>query len=151
VPTLGSIFGDTDRRLFVERQLVPGVVIYLEISFPQVTKSKYLVLVGEAQPDCFTFIINSETNRFIESSPDLNACQVSIDAESHTFLRHNSTIACHEVLYLSKEAVVAELISDTARIKGEISHTVRQEILAAVKFARTIDLYTQQIIINALS
>lgn len=151
MPTLGSIFGDEEKQKFVERQLTPGAVLHLQVVFPQTTKNKYLVLVGIEDPDCYTFIVNSETSRFIQKSPDLWVCQVDIDAVSHPFLRYDSKVACHEVLRLSKVDVVAELIADTGKIKGTISTEVRQEIVAATKYAKTLDRYTQQLIVDSLS
>lgn len=52
-------------RQNIERQLVPGCVIRIEVNFEQITKPKYLVLVATDNPDYLSFFINSEINGFI--------------------------------------------------------------------------------------
>lgn len=147
---IGDFLGPEAKREFVVRNLIPGQVVYLEVRFPNRTRSKYLVLVGESSPDCLTFVVNSETNEFISCRPDLNICQVKISAASHAFLEHDSNVACHEGLSLPKEEVIGELMADTSRIKGMISQEVRGEIVAAVKRARTIDGATVEAILTGL-
>lgn len=146
---IGDFLGPEAKREFVVRNLIPGQVVYLEVRFPNRTRSKYLVLVGESSPDCLTFVVNSETNEFISCRPDLNICQVKISVATHAFLERDSNVACHEVLSLPKE-VIGELMADTSRIKGMISQEVRGEIVAAVKRARTIDRATVEAILAAL-
>jgi hypothetical protein len=146
---IGDFLSPEAKREFVVGNLVPGRVIYLEVRFPDQTRSKYLVLVGERSPDCLTFVVNSETNEFISRHSDLSICQVQIDAATHSFLERDSKIACHEVLSLQEE-VIRELMADTTRIKGMISHEVRGEVIAAVKRARTIDRVTVEAILAAL-
>lgn len=147
---IGDFLGPKAKREFVARNLIPGQVVYLEVRFPNRTRNKYLVLVGESSPNCLTFVVNSETNEFISCRPDLNICQVKISAATHAFLERDSNVACHEVLSLPKEEVIGELMADTSRIKGMISQEVRGEIVAAVKRARTIDRATVEAILAAL-
>jgi hypothetical protein len=147
---IGDFLSPEAKREFVVRNLVPGQVIYLEVRFPDRTRSKYLVVVGESSPDCLTFVVNSETNEFISRHSDLSICQVQIDAATHSFLERDSKIACHEVLNLPKKEVIRELMADTTRIKGMISLEVRGEVIAAVKRARTIDRATVEAILDAL-
>lgn len=147
---IGDFLSPEAKREFVVRNLIPGQVVYLEVRFPNRTRNKYLVLVGESSPNCLTFVVNSETNEFISCRPDLNICQVKIGAATHAFLERDSNVACHEVLTLPKEEVIGELMADTSRIKGMISQEVRGEIVAAVKRARTIDRATVEAILAAL-
>jgi hypothetical protein len=146
--TLAGAFGPRVIRESMERQLRPGAVIYLEVRFSQVTKSKFLVLVGSDGDDLY-FVINSKTNRFIAKQSELNACQVTLDAANHNFLDHDSVIACHEVHRFSRESVIRELLRDTSRLRGEISRDVRDQVLAAVKAATTISQRVQGQIIAA--
>ena len=134
----------------IEAALKPGCVIKLLVKFPQTTKQKFLVLVADDDPQYLTFIINSEINPFITSRPHLLQCQVAIDAENHDFLDHDSHIACHDVLPMKREEVIKSLMANPAGIKGEISFNVRNQIVAAVKFAKTIDKDKKNRIITAL-
>lgn len=45
VATLGDAFSPEERRKSVLRRLQPGVVIYLEVVFPEGPRSKYLAVV----------------------------------------------------------------------------------------------------------
>ena len=147
---LGEHFPAELLRPRIESALKPGCVIKLLIKFPQITKHKYMVLVADDDPEYLTFIINSEINPFISNKPNLLQCQVAIDAISHPFLDHDSHIACHEIRVMKREEVIKDLMSAPENIKGEISANVRNQITAAVKFAKTIDKDKKSRIISAL-
>ena len=101
-------------------------------------------------PQYLTFIVNSEINPFIANRPHLLQCQVAIDAVNHDFLDHDSHIACHDVLLMKREEVIKSLMVNPAGIKGEVSLDVRNQIVADVKFAKTIDRDKKNRIIAAL-
>ena len=103
---LGDAFSDDERHNSVARQLKPGTVIYLEVAFPQGPRSKYLV-VAHVDEECCSFIVNSQIHPFVESNPALAVCQVRVDAARHSFLVHESHIACHQVLRLPTKGVCA--------------------------------------------
>lgn len=147
---LGEHFPVELRRAHVETALKPGCVIRLVVKLTTVTKPKFLVLVATDDPEYLTFIVNSEINPFIANRPYLLQCQVSIDAASHAFLDHNSHVACHEILPMKREDVVKALMADPSAIKGEISPDVRAQVVAAVKFAKTLDKDKKGRIIAAL-
>lgn len=134
----------------IEAALKPGRVIKLPVKFPEKTKEKFLVLVADDDPEYFTFIVNSEINPFITNRPTLLQCQVAIDAASHAFLNHDSHVACHEIRAMKREDVIKELMADPDGIKGEVSAEVRSQIVAAVKFAKTIEKDKKNRIIAAL-
>lgn len=69
----------------------------------------------------------------------------------HTFLRHDSYIACHELLRLPIEKVVSELAADLSGIKGQLHEEVLTEVIAAVKRAPTLSHAEQTQIADALS
>lgn len=94
--TLGDAFSDDERRKSVARQLQPGVIIYLEVAFPQGRRPKYLV-VAHVERECCTFVVNSQIHPFIEAHPALAVCQVKIDTVRQPYLRRDSYIACHQV------------------------------------------------------
>jgi hypothetical protein len=146
---LGDAFSDDERRKSVARRLRPGAVIYLDVVFPQETKPKYLV-VAHVDDECTTFVVNSHVRPFIESHPTLAVCQVKIDSARHPFLRHDSHIACHEVLRLPTARVVSEIVADMSRIKGQVHGEVLSQIIAAVKRAPTLSPAEQTQIVDAL-
>jgi hypothetical protein len=65
-------------------------------------------------------------------------------------LEHDSHIACHEIRALKREEVIRELMSKPDAIKGNISANVRNQIVAAVKFAKTIEKDKKSRILAAL-
>jgi hypothetical protein len=147
---LGDAFSDGERRKSVARQLRAGTVIYLDVVFPQGQRSKFLV-IAQVDRECCTFIVNTQVRRFIEERPLLAVCQVRMDVARHTFLRHDSHIACHEVLRLPTEKVIAELSADMSRIKGRLHEEVLTEVVAAVKRAPTLSPAEQTRIADALT
>lgn len=134
----------------IEAALKPGCVIKLLVKFPEKTKEKFLVLVADDDPEYLTFVVNSEINPFIVSRQHLLQCQVAIDAANHVFLDHDSHVACHEIRAMKREDVLKALMADPNGIKGEVSADVRNQIVAAVKFAKTIEKDKKSRIIAAL-
>lgn len=149
--SLGDYFPADKVREHVVKQLTPGCVVRIEVVFPETTKPKFLVLVADCDPDYLTFVVNSETHSFIANRPELAKCQVSLDAAEHTFLTRNSQIACHQVLTLKRSEVIKALTVDVSGIKGRVSQSVQEQILAAVKFAVTLSAEEKNAIIQALS
>ena len=145
---LGDFFPEAVRRQKAEAALTPGTVLYLEVRFPQVTKSKYLVLATIEEPDILIFIVNSEISELVRRQDHLLKCQVALTAAENTFLQHDSQLACHEVFRLKREMVLSELTSDLSRIRGSVSAGTRAQILSAVKFTKTIEPRLQRLIIT---
>lgn len=148
--SLGDAFPSDFRRRQIDHCLVPGAVLYLEVVFPEVTKNKFLILVASPDENCLNFIVNSETNPYIEAREHLNVCQVTLDAASHNFLDYDSQIACHEVLPIPKAEIIAALMADFGRYKGRISSDAKDGILSAVKHAVTLNKVRQREIIAGL-
>ena len=135
---VGDGFPAEKRRAFVERRLIPGCVVRLQVKFPETTKPKFLVLVADDDPDYCLFIINSRIHPFISSRPHLLKCQVRIEASEHDFLGKDSFLACDKLLRLRRDDVIRELIANVAAIEGNISDDAKNEVIAAVKFAITL-------------
>lgn len=95
------------RKKFILAKLLPGCVVRLEVKFPEKSKPKFLVLVAEDDPEYWTFIINTEIHSFVHARPHLLQCQVKVDKAEHPFLQYDSHLACHEVLKLRREEVIA--------------------------------------------
>lgn len=134
----------------IEASLKPGCVVKLLVKFPDKTKEKFLVLVADDDPEYLTFVVNSKINPFIANRPHLAQCQVAIDATNHDFLDHDSYIACDEVLPIKREEAIKALMADPVGIRGEVSADVRSQIVAAVKFAKTIEKDKKNRIIAAM-
>ena len=114
------------------------------------SQSKSFLLVADDDPVYLTFVVNSEINPFISNRPHLLQCQVLIDAANHNFLDHDSHIACNEVLPMKREEVIKSLMADPSAIQGTVSSDIRNQIMAAVKFAKTIDKDKKNRILAAL-
>ena len=148
--SLGEYFPPKVKRAHIKARLKPGCVIRLEISFPQITKPKFLILLVTDDPEYFSFLINSEINPFIQNREHLLNCQMHIDAARHCFLSHNSYIACHEIFTIRREDTVKALLIEPNAIKSDITSDIKDQIKAAVKMAKTIDKDKKNCIIAAL-
>ena len=80
-----------------------------------------------------------------------DVAKYSIDTAQHPYFRHDSHIACHELLRLPTAKVIAELAADLSRIKGRLHEEVLTEIIAAVKRAPTLSPAEQTRIADALT
>lgn len=119
----------------IRSQLVPGRIVHLECAFAG--KPKFVV-IATIQPGPNVLVINSEINRFIQNRPAMANCQVTLDQASHTFLDHDSWIACHEVKQFDLGEMHAQVESDTSRIKCCISDNVKENVIEAIRAAPTI-------------
>lgn len=146
---LGDAFSEAERRKSVLRRLVPGAVVYLEVAFPEGRKNKFLV-IASVDAQCCTFVVNSRVHPFVEARAELSVCQVKLDSARHDFLRRDSWIACHSILMLRRDAVVADLVADMSRYKGRVHADVLSEISAAVKRAPTLSAAEQTRLVESL-
>jgi hypothetical protein len=132
---LGDSFPVAAREAAVDQRLVPGAVLYLEVTFPEDgrVKDKYLVMVASVDPDVLVFVVNTEVNQFVAARPELNRCQLTIDQAGHTFLDYDSFLACHKTLAIPRAQVAGDLLRDMSRYKGQITDDLRQQILGVIQ------------------
>lgn len=132
---LGDAFPLATREAAVDQRLVPGAVLYLEVTFPEDgrVKEKYLVMVASIDPDVLVFVVNTEVNQFVAARPELCRCQLTIDQASHSFLDYDSFLACHKTLAIPRAQVSSDLVRDMSRYKGQISEDLRQQILGVIQ------------------
>lgn len=138
------------RKQYLIGKLLPGCVVRIEIKFPEKSKPKFLVLVAEDDLEYWMFIINSDIHPFVQGKQHLLRCQVKMDAAGHPFLQRDSHLACHQILKLRREEVIQALMLDTSGLKGHISQAVREQIIAAVKFAQTLTPIEKNQILGSL-
>ncbi len=148
---LGDNFPQSLKNQGIELNLKPGCVIKIEFEFEHTTKNKFIVIGATDDGYLLGFFINSVVNKFIENNQLLNKCQVKIDAKNHSFLQYDSYIACHEIKEIHKEDVIREINRDLNKIKGEISIEIKDQVIAAIKFAQTISEVQKRILIEALT
>ncbi len=147
---LGDGFPAEKRRAFVEKKLVPGCVVRIEVRFPETTKPKFLVLVADDDLDYCLFIANSTIHPFIAARPHLLKCQVKIDVSGHGFLKRDSYLACDKLLRLRRDDVLREVAANLGAIEGQISEAVKDQVIAAVKFATTLSHFEKTKILGSL-
>lgn len=147
---LGDQFPESSRREYADREVAPGHVVYLFCDFTRPPKEKYLVVVA-VHPRPLLFVINSRVPDFVASRPHLASCQVPIRASDHPFLAHDSFINCAEVIdCIDFEAVMAQVVADTRRIKGALTAATIQCVVTAVQGAKTISPKHKAEIVAAL-
>lgn len=146
----GSMMPAGARRALMDRRLHPGTIVLINVALPSgTTKEKFLVLVGSDQDDLY-FVVNSTPTEFIRRNKSLAVCQVTIDAASHPFLRHDSHIDCTLLLRLPRTRVLDDLVASPDRLKGTASDEVIEQVLAAVKRAPTLSVSEQILIAETL-
>lgn len=138
-----------DRRKYVHARLTPGRVLFLHCDFTTPPKDKFLVLVA-VEPEPLFFAINSTVNEFIRRRDYLMQCQVEIGHEDHSFLRHHSFVNCTEAHKIALREVYEQLERDIRRLKDVVSPRVHEQIVAAVKFAKTLIAKQKTEILSAL-
>jgi hypothetical protein len=150
--TLGRLIPPAIAKRIIESRLNPGCVVFIEVRFPRTgeVKRKFAVLLNSAD-EAWLFVINSKPSWLIEHNPDLAACQVKIDAATHTFLQHDSCIGCEELIRVSRGAVVDDLVRNASSVRGSLSEAVRAQVVVAVRGASTLSPREQEVIVSALT
>lgn len=138
-----------ERRKHVHARLTPGRVLLLHCDFTTPPKDKFLVLAC-IEPEPLFLVINSQLNEFIRKREWLFQCQVRIEHEDHPFLRHHSYIDCTNAHKIALRDIYEQLEMDIETIKDEISKDVLGQILAAVKFSKTLPAKYKSDILAAL-
>jgi len=126
-----------ERRKLVNERLTPGRVLLLHCKFTVPPKEKFVV-VAAVVPSPLFFVINSKVNDYIRKRDWLMQCQVEIRHEEHSFLNHRSFIDCTQVYQIPLSEVYAQIEREITRLKDEIRPEVRHQIIAAVKFSKTL-------------
>ena len=148
---IGDYFPEDKRREFAEAHLAPGQVLYLFSTSTNQPKDKYVVLAYPG-PSPLLFYINSQVHPFIASRPNRARCQIKIHASDYAFLDHDSFIDCSEIIIdFTKVQIVAQIIDDISKVKGELNEITKKQIVTAVNGATTISPIHKRSIIGALS
>lgn len=144
---VGNAFPEDVRRESAVRQLTAGRVLYLTCDFTNPKKDKFVVMVALEDPPLL-LVVNSKVAAFINATPHLRDCQVTLHAADHDFLSHDSFLDCSQTVdSMSREEIVGQLVADLSRIKGELSGAARSQALEAIGRARTIsDIHKRRIL-----
>src|SRR5450759_320835 len=134
---LSDFLSDTDKEKYVRSRFTPCRVIRRYCIFTAPPKQKFLVISCIKAETAF-LVINSKIPSFIVSKKHLCDCQVLIDKSSHDFLDHDSYVDCTKTYYEDTPEIFKELVADTGNLKGEVSDSVRKNILEALRNSPTI-------------
>jgi hypothetical protein len=146
-----SFTPDQLKAKFIEENLIPGCFIYLFCEFTTPPKDKYF-LVASTNPLVLLFIVNSNINPFIANRPKLLESQVLLKNQDYGFLKHDSYLACHEVInYFTLDNIKEELNKDLSRIKGRLNVATRDEIVKILNKNISLTLEQRVIIIKSLN
>jgi hypothetical protein len=129
--TLGSSFPIEFRRQQISRQLKTGAVIKLIKRMDDGALHEKRFVVVHVDEYTVTCIINSNISAFLKNKPDMLRCQVAMHLASHPFMSHNSHVDCSRMR-------TYELAQKTDWVLGNITATLRDEMIAAIKFAPTL-------------
>lgn len=102
------------------------------------------------EPEPTFFVINSTVNEYIRRREWLNQCQVEIGPDNHPFLRHHSFVECTTAHKIALRDVYEQIERDIGRLKDDISAQVRDQIIAAVKFTKTLSAKQKTDILSSL-
>ena len=138
MPAVGDQISPSGRRAYVEQSLTPGRILFLDCSFTNPPKPKYLVLASYDEPPLL-LVINSHIHGFIANQPELLVCQVLLSAADYPCLDHDSYVNCAEVFdCVSGHEISGPVMSDLNRIKDELTGADKRAVAAAVIGAVTV-------------
>jgi hypothetical protein len=132
---LGSAFPRGFLEAQIQRQLKPGVVIKMRQTMDDgvIHEKRFIVVAIDKQT--VTFVINTAVSVFLQARPALLKCQVNMPVVDHPFMSHDSYVDCSRTRTYSTQEVISDLTSQPDWVLGEVSHALRAEMLAAIKFS----------------
>jgi len=150
-PRLGHDFDEQQRREYVDRQLLPGRIIYLlDLPLTSTTKNKYAVLARASDPPLL-LVMGRGIARLIQRDADRLARQVLLRASDYPCLAEDSYVDCTlAIATMSMEEVRGQLIADVSQLGDWLSAEDLRLVRDAVCGARTLSADEQTAIISAL-
>lgn len=136
--SLGNYFPDSFKRESAIRNVAPGMVIKLRVLMDDGVEHEKRFLILHVDENTTTCVINSEINPFILNNDHLLKCQVKLDIENHSFMNWDSHIDCTKVKNYSTQMVVDTLINKPEWVLGQITSSLRDEVISALKHSRQI-------------
>lgn len=115
------------------RQLVPGAVIKILVTFEDGVEKEKRLIVTHVDDDTVVCVINSEVSPFIKARPEMLKCQVAMPAADYDFMDHDSSVDCSRVRNYSTAEVAKALADDPQRALGTISAHLRDQVVAGIK------------------
>lgn len=136
--SLGSNFPPEFRQSQVKRRLRPGVVIKLEgrMDDGRLHEKRFVVLAVDEQT--VTCVINSRISKYIEHRPEMLQCQVAMLQSDHPFMARDSHVDCSRTRTYATADIIRDLTRQPEWILGPISPGLRDSIVSALKYARTL-------------
>lgn len=97
-------------------------------------KNKFFVVIGEDENRIIGyFFINSNVSKFISRNSRYLEMQMHIKRSDYPFLSHDSFIDAHELKYLDKADIMAELQSGKTTHKGTLADEDMERLLASLR------------------
>lgn len=120
----------------------PGIfeqwqVYYVE-NAPFADKNKYVVLVCCHNGQLHGFFINSQRNPFYDKSSSLRVCTVQIYSQEHSWLPHDSWVACEKTIKLSTDALTDHRGDLCDKAIGEIIYCLNKNTIIKPFFKNMI-------------
>ena len=131
-------------------QLQPGAV--LELYSGLAGKPKFHVVICSRSDKSLAFFINSRVSNFIQSKPDAAKRQVPMakDDKNHSFLDHDSFVACHAVVAIdSFRDLALGLHTKRVRCLGHVAKEMWARMATAASGSIEISKADQEQIIAA--
>ena len=122
----------------MDRQLIPGSIIYIYCPFTNPPKEKYIVVADLSDPPLL-IVVNSSVHRFIAERPRLLASQVLLPQADYPFFRHDSHLDCSTIIdTMNFDEITAQLIADTSRIVGQLTSNSVAQARSSIQQAPTV-------------
>jgi hypothetical protein len=150
---LGDAFPASFKAAAIKRQLRPGVVVKIETTMDdgEIHEKRFVILRVDEATSTFTCVINSRLSRIIANNPAASQCQVRIDRQTHPFMDWDSHIDCSRIRQYSTDDMCEQLAAKPDWVLGNITSEIRDQIVSALKFSRTIASVELNICSDALA
>jgi hypothetical protein len=135
--SLGNAFPASFAQAQIKRQLKPGTVVKLSFVMDDGKLHEKRFIVLNISDETLTCVINSKISPLLSTRPHLLKCQVLVKASLHPFMDWDSHADCSRVRSYPTAEVISQLCREPSWIMGEITESLRDDILAGLKASIT--------------
>jgi hypothetical protein len=121
-------------------KLEKGTVLRMFVNDTNPPKIKWLIVLGlhENKLALGTLFINTDINKNINYSTELQNLQYELKSQDNTFLKHDSFVDCSTIQHRENDDILSKVNNDNNKIVGYLDPNTFEEVRKTVIKSETI-------------
>jgi hypothetical protein len=122
------------------KKLEKGTVLRMFVDDTHPPKIKWFIVLGlhENKLALGTLFINTDINKNINYSTELQNLQYKLKSQDNTFLNHDSFVDCSTIQHRENDDILSKVNNDNSKIMGYLDPNTFEEVRKTVIKSETI-------------